>query len=203
MENIKFNVEFITSATNIESSPPPDIAEVVFLGRSNVGKSSLINGLAQRKNIAKSSSTPGKTKLINFFAASFKLDENLYKFRFVDLPGFGYAKVSKTEKKEWEEKLTAFLYNRNSIKVFLQLIDARHPDLDIDKEVEDFLSAIKKGDQKIITVFTKFDKLKSNDKQKLKAKYPGGLFTSSEKKLGMEVLKQEIVQHIFGDIFGN
>ncbi len=200
MAKLHFEVSFNTSAPNIEKSPPPNISEVVFLGRSNVGKSSLINAIANRKNLAKSSSTPGKTKLINFFDTKFKIGESKYEFRFVDLPGFGYAKVSKTEKENWEEKLTEFLHQRSSIRVYLRLVDARHPDLDIDKDVELFLNKIKRGDQKIFTIFTKFDKLKSNEKQKLKSKYSDGFFTSSEKKEGIEQIKTEIVKHIFGDI---
>ncbi|MCV6608840.1 MAG: ribosome biogenesis GTP-binding protein YihA/YsxC [Campylobacterales bacterium] len=199
-KRVNLDVSFVTSAPTIEQAPPPNISEVVFLGRSNVGKSSLINSIANRKNLAKSSSTPGKTKLINFFDAKFKVKENKFEFRFVDLPGFGYAKVSKAEKQHWEEKLTEFLYERASIRVFLRLVDARHVGLAIDNEVENFLKSIKKGDQKIFTIFTKFDKLKSNEKQKLKNKYPDGFFTSSEKKIGTDKIKEEIIKHIFGEI---
>lgn len=201
MSNIHFNVSFNTSAPDISKCPPPDISEIVFLGRSNVGKSSLINALSNQKKLAKSSSTPGKTKLINFFDGKFKLNEREFKFRFVDLPGFGFAKVSKAEKEDWEEKLTEFLLKRSSIRVFLQLIDSRHPELDIDKGVTQFLKGVKRGDQKIYKVFTKIDKLKANDKAKLKQKYKGEIFTSSEKKIDIEILKKAIIEHTFGDIF--
>ena len=103
------DAQFLTSATSIKESPSPDITEVAFLGRSNVGKSSLLNSLTNRKSLAKSSSTPGKTKLINFFDIKFKNEEdNIFKARFVDLPGFGYAKVSKSLKEDWEKHLTDF-----------------------------------------------------------------------------------------------
>ena len=101
MKNLKIiNAEFETSAQRLDDSPSPDKAEIAFLGRSNVGKSSLLNSLTKRKSLAKSSSTPGKTQLINYFDITFKdyaEEEGAnYYARFVDLPGFGYAKVSKS-----------------------------------------------------------------------------------------------------------
>jgi len=150
---------FLTSAQSINDSPPADKAEVAFLGRSNVGKSSLLNSLTKRKNLAKSSSTPGKTQLINYFDITFKTqnDERRYA-RLVDLPGFGYAKVSKSIKSEWHKNLTQFLEQRLSLQIFVHLIDSRHIDLDVDKSVDDFLNHIKRGDQLILKVFTKTDK---------------------------------------------
>ena len=104
------DAQFLTSAQSINDSPDPNVAEVAFLGRSNVGKSSLLNTLTNRKGLAKSSSTPGKTQLINYFDIKFKTGKEdlpyLYA-RFVDLPGFGYAKVSKSLKKDWNRNLTA------------------------------------------------------------------------------------------------
>ena len=134
---------FLTSAQSIADSPSPDMAEIAFLGRSNVGKSSLLNTLTHRKGLAKSSSTPGKTQLINYFDIKFKTNEehgmppNLYA-RFVDLPGFGYAKVSKSLKEEWNRNLTGYLEKRPSLQIFVHLIDARHPGLAIDKNVDEF-----------------------------------------------------------------
>ncbi|MCK9162237.1 MAG: YihA family ribosome biogenesis GTP-binding protein [Arcobacter butzleri] len=194
------DAQFLTSATSIKESPSPDITEVAFLGRSNVGKSSLLNSLTNRKSLAKSSSTPGKTKLINFFDIKFKNEEdNIFKARFVDLPGFGYAKVSKSLKEDWEKHLTDFLYQRESLRVFIHLIDSRHPDLEIDKSVDEFLNHIKKGDQIIINAFTKIDKLKQNELSKLRSKYPDGVFITNLKQKGITELTNKITSYLFGE----
>ncbi|MDX9961653.1 MAG: ribosome biogenesis GTP-binding protein YihA/YsxC [Aliarcobacter sp.] len=187
--------KFLQSAQGIDDSPSPDRAEVAFLGRSNVGKSSLLNTLTNIKGLAKSSSTPGKTQLINYFQIKFKT-ENLempYLYaRFVDLPGFGYAKVAKSLKAEWNRNLTAYLELRPNLQIFVHLIDSRHPLLEIDKNVDEFLRSIKRGDQIIIQAFTKTDKLKRNDLEKLKREYPEGIFISNLKKKGMIDLQNRI-----------
>jgi len=196
------NGSFLTSAQSLKDSPAPDIAEIAFLGRSNVGKSSLLNSLSKRKNLAKSSSTPGKTQLINYFDITFKGSadgENRFA-RFVDLPGFGYAKVSKSIKKDWHKNLTDFLEQRPSLQIFIHLIDSRHTELEIDKSVDDFLQHIKKGDQLIINAFTKIDKLKQSDLQKLKYKYPDGIFISNLKNKGIEQLESKMGEYLFGEI---
>jgi len=193
---------FLTSAQSIADSPSPDCAEVAFLGRSNVGKSSLLNTLTNRKGLAKSSSTPGKTQLINYFDIKFKTqsEELPYLFaRFVDLPGFGYARVSKSLKAAWNKNLTGYLEQRPNLQIFVHLIDARHPQLDIDKNVDEFLKTHKRGDQIIINAFTKIDKLKQNDLQKLKRAYPDGIFISNLKKRGMMDLQNAITGHLFGN----
>ena len=118
--------QFIKSAQSIADSLPEDMSEVVFLGRSNVGKSSTLNGLTQRKNLAKSSATPGKTQLINFFETRYLYNDQSYPVRFVDLPGFGYAKVSKSLKEVWQKNLVEFIQHRVSIRLFIHLRDARH-----------------------------------------------------------------------------
>ncbi|WP_368030413.1 ribosome biogenesis GTP-binding protein YihA/YsxC [Arcobacter sp. s6] len=192
---------FLQSAQGISDSPSPDRAEVAFLGRSNVGKSSLLNTLTNRKGLAKSSSTPGKTQLINYFEIKFKTDneELPYLFaRFVDLPGFGYAKVAKSLKAEWNRNLTAYLEQRPNLQIFVHLIDSRHPLLDIDKNVNEFLKTIKRGDQIIVQAFTKIDKLKMNDLAKLKREYPEGIFISNLKKKGMIDLQNKITGYLFG-----
>ncbi len=193
---------FLQSAQSIADSPDPNVAEVAFLGRSNVGKSSLLNTLTNRKGLAKSSSTPGKTQLINYFNIKFKTsnEEMPYLFaRFVDLPGFGYAKVSKGLKKDWNRNLTNYLEQRPCLQIFVHLIDSRHPSLDIDKNVDEFLSSIKRGDQIIIHAFTKTDKLKQNDLAKLKREYSNGIFISNLKKKGMDSLQNAITEHLFGN----
>ncbi|WP_419769631.1 MAG: ribosome biogenesis GTP-binding protein YihA/YsxC [Candidatus Marinarcus sp.] len=195
---------FMQSAQSITDSPSPDVAEVAFLGRSNVGKSSLLNTLTNRKGLAKSSSTPGKTQLINYFNIKFKTNEEEsevpYLFaRFVDLPGFGYAKVSKSLKKEWNKNLTQYLEQRPSLQIFVHLIDSRHPHLPIDDNVDEFLNLIKRGDQIIINAFTKIDKLKQNDLSKLKRDNPTGIFISNLKKKGVEQLEKAISEYLFGN----
>jgi len=204
MKQLKIvNAAFLTSAQSLADSPSPDVAEIAFLGRSNVGKSSLLNSLTKRKTLAKSSSTPGKTQLINYFDVTFKdyaqEDKPNYSVRFVDLPGFGYAKVSKSLKKDWHRNLTQFLEDRVSLQIFVHLIDARHIDLEIDKNVDDFLQHIKKGDQLILNVFTKIDKLKQSDLGKLKNRYKDGIFISNLKNKGIEILEKKIATYIFGE----
>ncbi|RXK14132.1 YihA family ribosome biogenesis GTP-binding protein [Halarcobacter mediterraneus] len=196
------DAQFLTSAQSIIDSPAPDKAEVAFLGRSNVGKSSLLNTLTNRKGLAKSSSTPGKTQLINYFDIKFKTsnEELPYLYaRFVDLPGFGYAKVSKSLKRDWNKNLTGYLEERPCLQIFVHLVDARHTELEIDKNVDDFLQTIKRGDQIIIHAFTKIDKLKQNDLQKLKRAYPDGIFISNLKKRGLEQLQNKITGYLFGN----
>jgi GTP-binding protein len=193
--------KFMESAQSIVDSPSPDLAEIAFLGRSNVGKSSLLNTLTNHKGLAKSSSTPGKTKLINFFDVTYQTEEkDKFKCRFVDLPGFGYAKVSKSLKKDWDIKLTNFLEKRASLRIFIHLIDARHINLDIDNSVDDFLHHLKRGDQIIVNAFTKIDKLKQNDLSKLKRNNPNGIFISNLKKRGMQDLERVISDFIFKGI---
>ncbi|BCD60498.1 MULTISPECIES: ribosome biogenesis GTP-binding protein YihA/YsxC [unclassified Nitratiruptor] len=190
--------KFVTSAPTIKQAPPASMSEVAFLGRSNVGKSSLLNALTDRKNLAKSSATPGKTKLINFFDVEYKIDEQRFPLRFVDLPGYGYAKASKSLKNEWQKHLTQFLANRDAIRVFVHLIDARHPSMSIDDQTRAFLQSIKKKDQIVIEVFTKADKLKQKELAALKKRYPDALLISNVTKKGIEELKRKILEHIFG-----
>jgi len=198
------DASFTTSAQRLDDSPPPNKAEIAFLGRSNVGKSSLLNSLTKRKTLAKSSSTPGKTQLINYFDITFKEyneenDVKNYYARFVDLPGFGYAKVSKSLKKNWHQNLTDFLEQRASLQIFVHLIDARHSTLDIDKSVDEFLKHIKRGDQIIINAFTKIDKLKQTELQKLQREYPDGIFISNLKNKGVQTLEKRIAHYLFGE----
>ena len=188
---------FIKSAQSIADSLPEDMSEVVFLGRSNVGKSSTLNGLTQRKNLAKSSATPGKTQLINFFETRYLYNEQSYPVRFVDLPGFGYAKVSKSLKEVWQKNLVEFIEYRVSIRLFIHLRDARHPYAKIDDDVETYISEFIRPDQKYLTVFTKIDKLNQKERAKLKREFPGSITVSNLKKNGHDRVHYEILQTIF------
>jgi len=197
------NSEFITSAPTLEASPENEYQnEIVFIARSNTGKSSLLNALSQRKSLAKVSSTPGKTRLINYFDVTFIDRENDQQniAKFVDLPGFGYAKLSKSIKKDWEKNLTNFVQNRKNIKLFLHLIDCRHPRLEIDKSVDEFISQIIDESQVHINVFTKIDKLNQKEISKLKREYPGSIMISNTKKKGINQLVKIIYTTLFDEI---
>jgi GTP-binding protein len=187
-------VKFIKSAPTIKEAIEPNFAEVALLGRSNVGKSSFLNAFTNQK-IAKVSSTPGKTKLINFF----EVEDKNRKYILVDLPGFGYAKVSKSMLKDWGKNLDEFLRNRFNIKLFIHLRDARHPELEIDNMVDEYLQSFLRKDQQILTVFTKIDKLKQNELAKLKREYPNALFVSNTKKRGFDEVKRKINEVLWGD----
>jgi GTP-binding protein len=190
--------EFVKSAQSIRDSVPETLSEVVFLGRSNVGKSSTINGLTERKNLAKSSATPGKTQLINFFDVRYRYGEEAYPVRFVDLPGFGYAKVAKTLKEAWQKNLTEFITKRTAIRLFIHLRDARHPDTAIDNDVQRYIASILRPDQRYIAVCTKGDKLKQKERFALKKNHPDAIVLSNLKKSGYDALHREILDAIFG-----
>jgi GTP-binding protein len=191
------NAEFILSAPNIKLALPADMSEIAIMGRSNVGKSSFINSLTHRKNLAKSSSTPGKTRLINFFDITYLCGEDRMYARLVDLPGFGYAKVSKTEKAAWQKSLNEFIKDRSSIRIFIHLLDARHPHMPIDQDVREYLQHIKRGDQDILEIFTKSDKLKQKELSKLKKEFPNALLVSNLKRKGIEAANALIFQKLF------
>jgi GTP-binding protein len=192
------DAEFMKSAQALADSVDDTVSEVVFLGRSNVGKSSTINGLTSRKNLAKSSATPGKTQLINFFDIRYIYDNKDWKVRFVDLPGFGYAKVSKDLKGLWQKNLVEFIKHRASIRVFIHLRDARHPNAQIDQDVNAYVKEFIRGDQLYLDVFTKVDKLNMKERRALKKAFPGCITISNVKREGYDRIHQKIFEHIFG-----
>lgn len=148
--------EFIKSASHWKDCPPADKPEYAFIGRSNVGKSSLINMIAEKKALAKTSGTPGKTQLIN----TFLMEESWY---LADLPGYGYAKVSKSKRGEFSKMITNYLLNRKNLVNIFVLIDTRHTPQKIDLEFMEWLG----GHQLPFSlVFTKIDKLSSAAFQK-------------------------------------
>jgi GTP-binding protein len=189
---------FVKSASKLDESTPEGISEVAFIGRSNVGKSSIINALVNRKDLAKSSSTPGKTRLINFFHVTLGKDEQSYALQLVDLPGFGYARVSHSLKEEWQRHLNAYLQKRVSIRVFVHLVDSRHPFLENDAEVHAYLESIRRPDQALIRIFTKADKLKQSDISLIKKHYPDALLVSSSNKKGIDKALTLIFNLLFG-----
>lgn len=193
---------FVTSAPNIRLAPENEFQnEVAFMARSNTGKSSLLNSLTQRKSLAKVSATPGKTRLINYFDVVFAdRDENArLSAKFVDLPGFGYAKVAKSLKTDWEKNLTDFIAERKQIRIFVHLIDCRHPDLAIDRSVSEYLEDICTPDQTIVTIFTKIDKLNQKELSELKKRFPEALMVSNSKRKGIDTIVKYFYQLLKGD----
>jgi GTP-binding protein len=150
------NVSLVISAVKPEQYPKDNLPEIVFAGRSNVGKSSLINKLVNRKSLARTSSKPGKTATINFY----NVEDKIF---FVDLPGYGYAKVSKVEKEKWGRMIEKYLSVRSQIKCVIQLVDARH------KPTQDDYIMVNWARQLNFPVFviaTKWDKLKKSEREK-------------------------------------
>jgi len=164
------SASFVISNTDIGKLPKPVLPEYAFIGRSNVGKSSLINMLCNRNNLAKISGTPGKTQLINHFL----INENWY---LVDLPGYGYAKVSKKERKKWQGFTFQYLKNRKNLMGVFVLVDSRIPAQRIDLEFMEWL-----GNKQIpfAIVFTKSDKKESKDIQQQVNLYEQEMLTTWE-----------------------
>jgi len=185
--------DFIWGTGDINSLPPQGAPEVAFVGRSNAGKSSLINALTNRKTLARVSHTPGRTREINFF----KLGESLM---LADLPGYGYAKASKAMTAEWQKLIFAYLRGRASLRRVVLLIDARRGVLDLDEEVMELL------DEAAVSyslALTKIDKLKPEEAavvvseadtaaRKHTAAYPQIYATSAHKGLGLDPLKLQL-----------
>ena len=148
--------EFITSAAKKGQYPPADMPEIAFAGRSNVGKSSLLNLLTGRKNLAKVSATPGKTRLINFF----NINDS---FRIVDLPGYGYAKVAKGMSEDWGKMMEDYLETRQNLVCVIQLVDSRHEPSAQDCQMYDYLRYYGLSG---VVIATKADKLSKNELNK-------------------------------------
>ena len=143
------NADLLLSAANKSHYPQDDLPEVALAGRSNVGKSSFINTLLERKNLARTSSKPGKTQLLNFYTIDDKL-------RFVDVPGYGYAKVSKKERERWGKMIEEYLVSRENLRSVVSLVDMRHLPTADDIQMYDFL---KYYEIPVILVATKADKI--------------------------------------------
>lgn len=151
---------YVKSSANYTQCPPPDKAEYAFIGRSNVGKSSLINMLCNKKNLAKTSATPGKTQLINHFLITSASKNNTAKITdwyLVDLPGYGYAKVSQKQRKSWSSMIEQYIVRRENLGNLFVLIDSRHEPQQIDLE---FINQLGVWQVPFALVFTKADKNK-------------------------------------------
>ena len=187
------NAEFVVSNTNVEQCPKTKLPEYAFIGRSNVGKSSLINMLCNKKKLAKTSSRPGKTQLINHFL----INKQWY---LVDLPGYGYARTSKVQKKTFQKFITDYLIKRKELISTFLLIDLRHKPQPLDLK---YMRWLGKNLIPFSIIFTKADKLKEveiseyilkylNDIRKDWEEIPQHFITSSEKKIG----KSELLNYI-------
>lgn len=155
MAKLNFNnAEFVCSFGRYDQLPPSERIEIAFSGRSNVGKSSLINKVLNRKNLARTSSVPGKTATINFYSL-----DGIY---LVDLPGYGYAKVAKSDKFRWAELIEGYLHDNRSLALIFQLIDMRHPPSADDLQMINFLID---SELPFAVVFTKADKLSRRERE--------------------------------------
>jgi len=186
------HVTFVKSAETLGQIPTPSLPEVAFIGRSNVGKSALLNMLCQRKSLARTSTTPGKTQTFNFY----EVNRQIY---FVDIPGYGYAKVSKKIRSQWRRRIADYLIHREPLKAVLHLVDSRHPPSELDKEV---MLMLRDSDAQRFLVLTKADKLSGNKitqslnivKQVMKAcgeEIPI-IVTSAHNKMGQQELLNRI-----------
>lgn len=180
------SAEFVISNTDYKLCPKELLPEYAFIGRSNVGKSSLINALVDRKNLAKTSGKPGKTQLINHF----KINNNWF---LVDLPGYGYASTSKTNREQFKSMINKYLLNRSNLICLFVLLDIRHKAQNIDL---DFMQKMGKEGIPFAMVFTKSDKISQTQIKKNIKQYkqemlknweflPDIFITSSEKRIGM------------------
>lgn len=188
--------KFVTSAPSLDECPPEDLPEVCFAGRSNVGKSSLINSLTNRKRLARTSNTPGKTQQMNYY----NIDQ---KFYIVDLPGFGFAKVPEKERKRWGRDIQQYLLQRNTLKLILHLVDSRHSPTKLD---QDFFYWMASNQKPFSVILTKTDKLSGNQLaaskkmvkntlEKMNIEVPI-LITSADKRKGMDELQSLITEFV-------
>ncbi len=194
-------VEFIKSAPALKFLPDPDVPEIAFAGRSNVGKSSLLNALTGRKSIARTSVTPGRTQELNYFEVG-----EPTRLRLVDMPGYGFAKAPPKVVENWRRLVRDFLRGRVVLKRTLLLIDSRHGVKPVDEDMMQMLDEAGVGYR---VVLTKADKIKASDLEavtaatiaaarKRTAAYPEILVTSSEKKMGIEELRAAVLQDSLG-----
>lgn len=190
--------EFIISAVQPSQYPIDGMAEVAFVGRSNVGKSSIINAMTNRRKLAKTSQTPGKTRLINFFL----INNGFY---LVDLPGYGYAKVSKTEKASWGRTIEMYINDRQELKRVVILVDCRHKPTNDDITM---LEWTKHFGYDYVIVATKSDKLSNNDLKKSEKIIRDTLKMGKDEKIFFfsslnKKRREELIDFVFADVIDN
>jgi GTP-binding protein len=188
------NIKFIKSANQVSQFPEDSGSEIAFVGRSNAGKSTALNAIFRRKNIAKTSKTPGRTQLINFF----DIDDNC---RVVDLPGYGFAAVSKEKRKQWDELISDYFRTRDALKGVFLIIDSRRMITELDHLFLDFYLPLGKSLHVILTKADKLKKLEQIEVLKSTETPLGKVATiqlfSGTKKKGITVAKQRM-NEIFG-----
>ncbi|HEU4923456.1 MAG TPA: ribosome biogenesis GTP-binding protein YihA/YsxC [Burkholderiales bacterium] len=166
--------QFVAAAGRPAEFPPPGPREIVFAGRSNVGKSSAINAIVERKRLAFTSKTPGRTQTINFYS----LGDTA---RLVDLPGYGYARVPRPQRVRWRELVGSYLGSRSDLAGIVVVMDARHPLTPLDAQLLEWL-----GDRRRLLMLTKADKLSRGEQAALKGRFADALLFSSATKQGVE-----------------
>ena len=190
-------VEFLKSAPQLQFLPEPTVPEIAFAGRSNVGKSSLLNRLTHRSGLARTSNTPGRTQELNFFDVGAPV-----RLRLVDMPGYGFAKAPKDVARKWRYLINDYLRGRGVLKRALLLVDSRHGLKDVDREVMKMLDEAAVG---YAIVLTKADKVKASELAEVErrtadearrhpAAFPEVIVTSSETGLGMEKLREAVIE---------
>jgi len=195
--------EFMLGVVALDHLPPGDMVEVSFAGRSNVGKSSLLNALTGQNGLARTSNTPGRTQEVNFFTLGTKGEDGLY---LSDLPGYGYAKVSRSLVKEWTKLLKSYLRGRPNLRRAFVLVDSRHGIKDSDGEIMDMLDECAVSYQIILT---KVDKIKKSAQEEVLRKtqaaiakrvaaHPDIIITSSEKGDGIAELRAVVADLVYG-----
>lgn len=187
---------FITSAPKLEDCPAETLPEVCFAGRSNVGKSSLINALMNKKRLARTSNVPGKTQQMNYY----NISDSCY---FVDLPGYGYAKVPKRERERWGRNIREYLEKRKTLRLILHVVDSRHKPTELD---QDFFYWMATNEMPFSVLMSKADKLSNNKRAKSRADVRKILAEmnievpilaySSESKLGIEAVQDLISEFV-------
>lgn len=194
-------IAFLRSAPKLEFLPDPDVIEIAIAGRSNVGKSSLINAITKRNGLARASNTPGRTQELNFFDVG---DPSM--FRIVDMPGYGYAKAPVQTVKQWRHLINDYLRGRQVLKRCFVLIDSRRGVKDVD---HDIMKMLDEAAVSYRVVLTKADKIKNSELEAVKAqtlqalaKHPAAFpeisVTSAEKKMGINELRETILDSVIG-----